>query len=493
MVKQLLIELEYLALTIGNEQETNMKSIEDDFEGFQRLSHASVENAVYGIFWLDAEGRIYRANYAACRLLGYTKQELLGMKVSDFDPDYQTQEFTIFWRKLKKLREYNIESIHKKKDGSYYPAEISSCYVDFEGKGYSCTFFRDITERKRSEESLRSTLKELEMLKERLQEENFYLQEEIMLEHNFGEIIGQSEVFKKALMQVEQVAITDTTVFINGETGTGKELIARAIHDISSRKNRPLVKVNCAALPSDLIESDLFGHEKGAFTGALTQKIGRFELADGGTIFLDEIGDIPKELQVKLLRVLQEGEFERVGNPNTIKVDVRVIAATNRELEKMVAAGDFREDLFYRLNVFPINLPPLRKRKDDIPMLVKHFIQKYNAKIGRMVQTITKSAMNTLQSYHWPGNVRELENIIERALVISQGTKLELGNWFSRLESEDNPNHILSIQDLERKHILKVLDLTSWRVSGKGGAAEILDLKPTTLEARMKKLGIKRS
>ena len=470
-----------------------MKSIENDSEGFQRLSHVSVENAVYGIFWLDAEGRIYRANDAACRLLGYTKKELLGMKVSDFDPDYQAQEFTIFWKKLKKLGEYNIESRHKRKDGSYYPVEISSCYVDFEGQGYSCTFFRDITERKHSEESLRTTLKELEILKERLQEENFYLQEEIKLEHNFGEIIGQSEVFKKALMQVEQVAITDTTVFINGETGTGKELIARAIHDISSRKNRPLVKVNCAAIPLDLIESDLFGHEKGAFTGALSQKIGRFELADEGTIFLDEIGDIPKELQVKLLRVLQEGEFERLGNPNTIKVDVRVIAATNRDIEKMVAVGDFREDLFYRLNVFPLNSPPLRKRIDDIPMLVKHFIQKYSAKTGKMIQTIPKSAMDTLQSYHWPGNVRELENIIERALVISQGTKLELGDWFSRLESEDNQKYILSMQDLERKHILKVLDLTSWRVSGKGGAAEILDLKPTTLEARMKKMGIERA
>ncbi len=470
-----------------------MKSIENDSEGFQRLSHVSVENAVYGIFWLDAEGRIYRANDAACRLLGYTKKELLGMKVSDFDPDYQAQEFTIFWKKLKKLGEYNIESRHRRKDGSYYPVEISSCYVDFEGQGYSCTFFRDITERKHSEESLRTTLKELEILKERLQEENFYLQEEIKLEHNFGEIIGQSEVFKKALMQVEQVAITDTTVFINGETGTGKELIARAIHDISSRKNRPLVKVNCAAIPLDLIESDLFGHEKGAFTGALSQKIGRFELADEGTIFLDEIGDIPKELQVKLLRVLQEGEFERLGNPNTIKVDVRVIAATNRDIEKMVAVGDFREDLFYRLNVFPLNSPPLRKRIDDIPMLVKHFIQKYSAKTGKMIQTIPKSAMDTLQSYHWPGNVRELENIIERALVISQGTKLELGDWFSRLESEDNQKYILSMQDLERKHILKVLDLTSWRVSGKGGAAEILDLKPTTLEARMKKMGIERA
>ena len=469
-----------------------MKSIENDVESFKRLSHVSIENAVYGIFWLDSNGGIYRANDAACSLLGYTKEELLGMKVSDFDPDYQAKEFALFWSTLKEMGEYNIESIHKRKDGSYYPAEISSCYVDFEGKGYCCTFFRDITDRKRSEEYLRATLEELEILKERLQVENFYLQEEIKLEHNYGEIIGQSKAFKKALMQVEQVAATDTTVFINGETGTGKELIARAIHDISFRKNRPLVKVNCAAIPPDLIESDLFGHEKGAFTGALTQKIGRFELADKGTIFLDEIGDIPKELQVKLLRILQEGEFERVGNPNTIKVDVRVIAATNRDLEKIIAAGDFREDLFYRLNVFPINLPPLRKRKDDIPMLVKHFMQKYSAKIGKTVQTITKSAMNTLQSYHWPGNVRELENIVERALVISQGTRLELGDWFSRPESKDQQNDILSIQDLEKNHILKVLDLTSWRVSGKGGAAEILNLKPTTLEARMKKLGIKR-
>jgi transcriptional regulator with GAF, ATPase, and Fis domain len=294
-------------------------------------------------------------------------------------------------------------------------------------------------------------------------------------------------------MQVEQVAITDTTVFINGETGTGKELIARAIHDISARKNRPLVKVNCAAIPQDLIESDLFGHEKGAFTGALNQKFGRFELADAGTIFLDEIGDIPKDLQVKLLRVLQEGEFERLGNPKTMTVDVRVIAATNRNIEKMVAVGEFREDLYYRLNVFPINLPPLRSRKNDIPMLVKHFIEKYSAKIGKMIQSIPKSAMDTLQSYHWPGNVRELENIIERALVISQGNKLELGDWFSRPPSAGHRKHILSMPDLERQHILEVLNLTSWRVSGKGGAADILDLKPTTLEARMKKLGIKRA
>ncbi|MCH9007238.1 sigma 54-interacting transcriptional regulator, partial [candidate division KSB1 bacterium] len=279
---------------------------------------------------------------------------------------------------------------------------------------------------------------------------------------------------------------------ILGETGTGKELLARAVHNLSDRRDRPLVKVNCAALPANLIESELFGHEKGAFTGAVARKIGRFELADGGTIFLDEIGDLSLELQSKLLRVLQEGEFERVGNPQTTKVDVRIISATNRDLEKAIEDGSFREDLYYRLNVFPIQSPPLRERKEDIPILVRHFIKKFTAKTGKKIETVPQKVMDALQGYHWPGNVREVENIIERAVIISPGKQLKLEDWLSKTVISSKASHISTLEEFEREHILEVLELARWRVSGESGAAKVLGLKPTTLEARMKKLGITR-
>jgi len=335
-------------------------------------------------------------------------------------------------------------------------------------------------------------LTELEQLKNRLEEENVYLQEEIKLEHNFGEIIGRSKALKNVLGQVEQVAATDATVLILGETGTGKELIARAVHELSDRKSRPLVKLNCATLPANLIESELFGHEKGAFTGALARKIGRFELADGGTIFLDEIGDMPLELQVKLLRVLQEAEFERLGDPETIKVDVRVIAATNRDLEQLLRKGDFREDLYYRLNIFPIICPPLRDRREDIPLLAKYFVNKYSAKIGKSIKTISAKVIDTLQAYPWPGNARELENIIERALVVSRGDRLELGNWLPVMKSTPEKEKMAPLKEIERKHIVKVLKMTNGRVSGERGAAKILGLNPQTLYSKMKKLNINR-
>jgi len=269
-------------------------------------------------------------------------------------------------------------------------------------------------------------------------------------------------------------------------------LIARAIHNLSNRKNRPLVKVNCAALPANLIESELFGHEKGAFTGAIRQKIGRFELADKGTIFLDEIGTLQLELQAKLLRVLQEGELERIGSSQTLKTDVRIIAATNRNLEKSVTDGLFREDLYYRLNVFPLTNPPLRERREDIPLLVNHFVNKYSAKIGRMIKTVPKKIMKILESYHWPGNIRELENIIERAVIISKDEQLSLGDWFTKSYKSVDEKSIQTIFEIEKEHILNVLDITSWRIRGENGAAQILGLKPTTLEARMQKLDIKR-
>jgi transcriptional regulator with GAF, ATPase, and Fis domain len=282
-----------------------------------------------------------------------------------------------------------------------------------------------------------------------------------------------------------------------GESGTGKELIARAIHNISNRSKHPLVKVNCATLPANLIESELFGHEKGAFTGAIDKKIGRFELADGGTIFLDEIGELPVELQAKLLRVLQEGEFERVGNSKTMKVNVRVIAATNRNLGQAIEKKEFREDLYYRLNVFPISCPPLRERKDDIPLLVKHFCQKHEGKIGKKVTTASPAVMDALMAYDWPGNIRELENIIERALILSNNDELEYGDWVPAVQKTATNGNLKTtaaskLEDVEKEHILAVLKQTGWKVSGEKGAAKILGLNATTLEARMKKLGIVR-
>jgi transcriptional regulator with GAF, ATPase, and Fis domain len=288
------------------------------------------------------------------------------------------------------------------------------------------------------------------------------------------------------------VAGTDSTVLVTGETGTGKEVVVRAIHSSSGRKNKILVKVNCAALPSGVIESELFGHEKGAFTGALMRRIGRFELANGGTLFLDEVGDLPLELQAKLLRVLQEGEFERLGGAQTLKVNVRMIAATNRDLQTAVAEGRFRADLYYRLNVFPIHLPALREREDDIPLLVQYFVRKFAANFGKKIDRIPERMMMPLQRYQWPGNIRELEHVIERAVILSEGSELEPIEWLVSSNGKAAATKPLTLEEMERQHIVDILERTNWRVSGEKGAAKILGLNPTTLEARMKKLGITR-
>ena len=352
-------------------------------------------------------------------------------------------------------------------------------------------FVTDITDIKHAEQELIEKEQALRKLKDQLEEETIYLREEIKLSSNFEEIISRSEVFRKVLRQVEQVAATDSTVLIQGETGTGKELIARALHNNSDRSNRSLVTVNCAALPSEMIESELFGHEKGAFTGAYTRKIGRFELAHQGTIFLDEIGEMPLNLQTKILRALQEGEFQRLGSSETLHVDTRVIAATNRDLEKAIKKGEFREDLYYRLNVFPMNVPPLRERKEDIPLLINHFIKKYAAKTGRQIKETSQKVMDRLVEYDWPGNIRELENIIERAVILSNNGRITIGSWIPENKKMVQKN-ILTLEENERQHILKALKATNWRVSGEKGAAKLLDMKRTTLEARMKKLGITR-
>jgi formate hydrogenlyase transcriptional activator len=333
---------------------------------------------------------------------------------------------------------------------------------------------------------------EIARLRARLEEESRYLQEEIKTEHNFEEITGQSSGMKQVFAMIETVAPTHATVLIIGETGTGKELVARALHNLSSRRHRALVKVNCAALPTGLIESELFGHEKGAFTGALTRRIGRFELAHGGTLFLDEIGDLPFELQPKLLRVLQEGEFERVGGSHTIRVDVRVIGATNRDLEQAIQASRFRADLYYRLSVVPIRLPSLRERVEDIPLLVGYFAQKYGPRLGKRIPSVLPATLEVLRGYQWPGNVRELENVVERALILNEGPHLDLGGWFPRPSTAPRERGTQTLEEVERGHILAVLEGTGWRVSGKDGAAGLLGIKPTTLEARIKKLGITR-
>ena len=351
---------------------------------------------------------------------------------------------------------------------------------------------QEIEERKRAEKSLQGTYTEIKQLKDRLQAENIYLQQEVDRQFNCGEVVGQSNVLSHVFMRVEQVAPMNATVLLLGETGTGKGVVARAIHSSSTRKNRPLITVNCTTLPAALVESELFGRERGAFTGSDARQIGRFELADGGTIFLDEIGEMPMELQCKLLRVIQDGEFERLGSPRTIKTDVRIIAATNRNLEEEIQKGRFREDLYYRLNVFPITLPPLRQRKEDIPLLVNHFVAKFNNKIGKKIETVSKDTLNALQEYHWPGNVRELESVIERAVIISQGTALQVLDRFDTFRNtvELVAQDVKTLALLEQTLIVETLQKTGWRIEGKNGAALLLGLNPSTLRFRMRKYGI---
>ncbi len=348
----------------------------------------------------------------------------------------------------------------------------------------------DITELKQAQGALQKALTEVQDLKSRLHEENAYLHQRVKLLHCHKRIVGQSRMLRQALMNVEQVAGTESTVLLLGETGTGKELLAASIHELSSRRDRLMVCVNCAAMPAALVESELFGREKGAFTGALSRQVGRFELADNSTLFLDEVGDLPLETQAKLLRVLQEKQIERLGNPRPIPVNVRLIAATNRDLEKSVREGSFRQDLYYRLSVFPIRVPPLRERREDIPLLVWAFVNEFAVAFNKNIESIHQKSLDALQRYSWPGNVRELRNVIERAMITANGPNLRIG-----LPATPGPLASASsrkLEEIEREHVLKVLEQCGWRVRGCNGAAENLGIKPTTLEARMSKLGIRR-
>jgi len=545
LVQQL--EVHQVELESQNEE---LRRVQEHLEVSRNEYTELYDFAPVAYFTMDAAGVIRQVNLAGAQLLGVERQILVNRPLAGFIADTQGKE--IFSRHLASVArgpEVNRCEIRlRKKDGAEIYGELQSVTVARGANGGGqvqilCSIVdgtaarllerklqeahdrleltvsertgelaranlqltQEIGERMRVEESLRVAYAEITRLKDRLQAENVYLQQEVARHFNFGEIVGQSPSLARVTLQVEQVAPMNATVLLLGETGTGKGVVARAIHSSSTRKGHPMITINCATLPATLVESELFGREKGAFTGAFARQIGRFELADGGTIFLDEIGEMPLELQSKLLRVVQDGEFERVGGTHTLRTDVRIIAATNRDLEQEVRSGKFREDLFYRLNVFPITMPPLRERREDIPLLVNHFLAKFNRKIGKKVEIVGQETLDALREYHWPGNVRELESVIERAVIISRGSVLQVDRLdclvqkaaADRVErdvegDQKGRSDVKVLADLERDHIMGVLQQTGWRIEGKNGAAGILGLNASTLRARMRKFGITR-
>jgi PAS domain S-box-containing protein len=464
------------------------------------------DNAPNAYWLVGTDGRVLHANRRAAELLGRPLEEMVGSLTPSFGADTPEGKPRILEVRRKHLAGESVSGWElelRRKDGR--PAWIKVWMEpgrDTDGTiGAARAFGVDITDRVLAERE-----------RARLEQQNLYLQEEIKAAHNAEQIVGRSAALREVLDNVARVAPTDATVLVTGETGTGKELIARAVHSASPRSGKPLIKVNCAALPAGLVESELFGHEKGAFSGAIARRQGRFELADGGTIFLDEIGELPAEAQVKLLRVLQEREFDRVGGAAPIRVDVRVIAATNRDLLHEVKEKTFREDLYYRLNVFPVRLPPLRERRDDVPLLVKFLVGKFAQRVGKHLDGVSARAMQRLQEYAWPGNVRELENVLERAVILAAGPTLDVGPDLlpapgpaARADEPPRPTDdapaaapaaspsLPSLDAVERDHIVKVLRHTNWVITGPRGAATVLGLNPSTLRSRIKKLGISRS
>lgn len=481
------------------------------FQEFERENRLLLEAAGEGIYGVDAEGLTTFANPAAERILGYSADEMIGRNMhtmvhhshrdgSHFPAEHcpifsafrlgtvQTIADDVFWNRAGDPVDVEYTSTPIRDDGVLVGAVV---------------IFRDVSQRKADHRRLLAALDEVESLKHRLEMENAYLQEELSQELSHHRILGHSPAMQRLNQQIDMVAPTNATVLIHGESGTGKELIARSIHEASQRSNRPLIRVNCAAIPEELFESEFFGHAKGAFTGAVNDRMGRFELADGGTLFLDEVGEIPLHLQSKLLRVLQEQQFERVGDPQTRNVDVRILAATNQDLKQRVEEGLFREDLFFRLNVFPIESVPLRERLEDIPVLTQHFTQKICLRSNRQPPRIPLAEIEKLRRYHWPGNVRELENVVERQIILSRGETLRfdtanLDSPVRELQSETAlpskpgllpaPEGLSDLKTRERELVRRALEQSKGKVSGPGGAAECLGLKPTTLSSRLKKL-----
>jgi PAS domain S-box-containing protein len=521
-------------------QNEELRRAQEELEASRSRYAELYDFAPVGYFILDKDSLIREMNLTCALLLGIERGSLINKPFVGFlaGPEDKNIYFKHREEASQSSAKHTCEIRLKRKDGSIFYAQLQSiAKEDKDGKaGSICTAILDITDRKHAEEllqksyaeldlrvkersgelitaneqlsqeiedhkgaedSLRSSYAVIKQLKDRFYAENVYLKQVIDREYNFGEVVGRSNPLQYVFFRVEQVAPQDTTVLLLGETGTGKGVVARSIYNRSSpaRRAGPFVTVNCSALPANLIESELFGREKGAFTGSSERQIGRFEVADKGTLFLDEIGEMPMELQSKLLRVIQDGEFERLGGSKTIKVNVRIIASTNRDLEEAIRNNTFREDLFYRLNVFPITIPPLRQRKEDIPLLVDYFVAKFNKKIGKKIETVPKETLDMLRAYRWPGNVRELESIIERAVITSQGTSLQV---LDRLETyrttgEHEAQDAKGLLELERDRILQVLQQTNWRIEGKNGAAAVLGLNPSTLRGRMRKEGIRRS
>lgn len=469
----------------------------------------SVGEGVYGI---DKNGNTTFSNPAAEKITGWTKQDLMEKNShavwhhSHADGHhYPAEDCPIYAALHDGLIHHEQEEVFWRKDGSNFSVEYTSTPM-MSGRNIvgAVVVFKDISQRKKHEKSLQAALSKVTQLQKQLEAENSYLKDEITQNHQYGHIIGNHPSLLKVLEEVSQVAPTDASVLINGETGTGKELIARAVHDASNRRDRPLIKVNCGAISENLVESELFGHEKGAFTGAISERQGRFELADGGTLFLDEVAELPKATQTKLLRVLQEQEFERVGGSKTIKVNVRIIAASHKDLAKLSESGEFRQDLFYRLNVFPIFLPALRERVSDIPLVTKWLLTKLSQKLGKTINGVCSQSTKRMAAYSWPGNIRELQNVLERSAILSRESIMEIPESafpvtnISTLSQTDLSQlgslstGYDSLASIEKNHIQGVLEKTNWKVSGAGGAAEILDMHPNTLRSRMEKLAIKR-
>lgn len=529
--EQLLDDLQALKRRIAESEETLRAILSGEVDGLViktaegnrvfTLSGADqpyrvmVETMNEGAVTLAADGTILFCNQRFADIVNGSLEKIMG---SSIYPYFSSTDLPLFKglleQGLKGSSKLELALITGNKISA--PALLSiSALGHMDARDAVCMVVTDLTEQKRNEEmrveakalqkahdgleaqieertiELRRALSEIQAMKEQLEVENIYFRHESKMKHQFENIIGHSDGLKYVLHRAEQVAPTNATILILGETGTGKELIAAAIHSMSPRKERPLFTVNCAALPANLIESELFGREKGAFTGADSRRIGRFEVANGSTLCLDEIGELPLELQAKLLRVIQHREFERLGSSQTIKIDVRIIATTNRDLEEEVRQGRFRQDLFYRLNVFPITVPPLRQRRDDIPLMVGSFMERFSRKLGKSITSIAKETMKTLQDYPWPGNVRELESIIERAVILSPGSALQLVDKLT-ISSPPISSAVRTLEETERNQILKILAETGWRIEGNDGAATILGLHASTLRARMHKLGVAR-
>lgn len=470
----------------------NRKSILEEIAKEKLWTESILEGMPQIAYVFDSKGKLKRWNSNLERILGYSSEELQNKYITEFNADYdkvrvETEVLKIFEDASERITEEDLVT----KSGEVLHYLGSGKQVEIDGEKFLIGMTIDISKLKESQNLVETQFKEIQKLKNQIELENYYLKEEFKKSHGFDEIIGKHETLLHSLYRIEQAAPTDTTVLLEGETGTGKELFASAIHQRSTRKNKPLVIVNCASIPSNLFESELFGHEKGSFTGASERKIGKFELADGATLFLDEVGELPYNIQAKLLRVLQEGTFERVGGKNTIKVDVRIIAATNRVLEEEVEKKNFRADLYYRLNVYPVTIAPLRERISDIPLLVEHFVDKYNKKFGKKIKSIPKKTITQLQQYSWPGNIRELENIIERALILSTSAKLNIERLPDKKAVNDS-EELLPLEEYERRYIITVLEKTYWRVDGPNGAAKILNMHPETLRSRIRKLQIQR-